>query len=482
MKDNFPALIILAGGSSSRLWPLREKSLLKFLGKPLLELQLEVYVKLGFRNVVVVCNPDNHDPVREILAKFDRDIEPLTFVQSQPRGMGDALLTVEPILDGATRPVPAYVCQVHDIFDQSLHEMMLQAHLEHPQAVWLASYKVENYFPGGYLVVNSDLNVTDIVEKPPRGEEPSNLINIVAHVHPDLRRLLEHIRREYAEGNATDDHYERAMAKLMRQIPFKAVPYTGPWYPIKYPWHVLEAMNYYLGTIERQIAVGHQIADNACIEDGVHIIDPVHIDKGVKILHGADIKGPVYIGSDAYIEEGVHISGPAHIEEGVKILHGADIRGPVYIGPDSLIGQHTQVRESMVSRNCIVGIGSEVNRSYLGEGARLHTAKALDAILADNAGIDEHVNLSAGMITANFRIDAGNVKSTVKGRRIDTGRTKLGAIIGAGAFFGVGAMLMPGVKIGEGSVVGPLTLVLEDVPDNTLYYSKQQYVKKQLSK
>jgi bifunctional UDP-N-acetylglucosamine pyrophosphorylase/glucosamine-1-phosphate N-acetyltransferase len=102
--------------------------------------------------------------------------------------------------------------------------------------------------------------------------------------------------------------------------------------------------------------------------------------------------------------------------------------------------------------------------------------------LADNAGVDEHVNLSAGMVTANFRADAGSVKSAVKAQRVDTGRSKLGAVIGAGSFICVGAMLMPGVKIGEGCIIGPLTLVLEDVPDNTLYYSEQKYVKKQISR
>ena len=90
MVDSYPTLVILAGASSSRLWPLREKSLLKFLGKPLLELQLEDYVELGFRNIVVVCNPDNHDPIQDILAKLDQKIESRTFVQPQPKGMGDA--------------------------------------------------------------------------------------------------------------------------------------------------------------------------------------------------------------------------------------------------------------------------------------------------------------------------------------------------------------------------------------------------------
>ena len=94
----------------------------------------------------------------------------------------------------------------------------------------------------------------------------------------------------------------------------------------------------------------------------------------------------------------------------------------------------------------------------------------------------EHVNLSAGMITANFRADGGPVKSTVKGQRVDTGRQKLGAVLGEGSFVGVGAMLMPGVKIGEGSIVGPLTLVLEDVPDHTRYYAQQTIVRKPISR
>lgn len=438
MASNYPTLVILAGGSSSRLWPLREKSLLKFLGKPLLELQLEEQVELGFRSIVVVCNPDNHDPIQDILAKLDPEIESRTFVQAQPRGMGDALLTLEPMLDSVADPMPVYVCQIHDIFEKSLHEAMVQAHFDDPRVTWLASYQVEDYFPGGYLVVDDELNISSIIEKPPQGEEPSDLVNIVAHIHPDLRRLLDQVRREYARDNPHDDHYERAMAELMNVTPFKAMPYKGPWHPIKYPWHVLEAMNYYLGKIEYHIA------------DGV------------------------------YIEDGVHISGAVHIEQGVRLLHGADVRGPAYIGENSLIGQFSQVRESMISRNSIIGIGSEVNRSYIGEGARLHTAKALDAILADNTGVDEHINLSAGMITANFRADVDHVKSTVKGQRLDTGRDKLGAVIGAGSFIGIGAMLMPGVKIGEGCVIGPLTLVLEDVPDHTLYYSEQKYVKKQI--
>ena len=43
-----PILIILAGGASSRMWPLREKSLLRFGTEPLLVSQLQRYKALGF--------------------------------------------------------------------------------------------------------------------------------------------------------------------------------------------------------------------------------------------------------------------------------------------------------------------------------------------------------------------------------------------------------------------------------------------------
>ncbi len=432
MVDRLPKLVILAGGSSSRLWPLREKSLLRFMDRSLLEHQLRVYVDLGLKDIVVICNPDNRNPIEQVLRSFDGIGSWHTFVQEEPKGMGDALLTLEPILGDVAEPMPVYICQVHDIFEKSFHEEMLRACVSDFQAAFLASYKVEDYFPGGYLVLE-DGYIKNIHEKPDPNEAPSDLVNIVAHIHPDLRRLLNQIKLEYASDKPGDDHYERAMAELMQNMSFKPVPYTGTWHPIKYPWHVLEAMNFYLGTMSP------------------------------------------YISDQAIIEDGVHISGLVHIESGVRIFHGADIRGSAYIGKNSLIGQNAMVRDSMVSEDCIIGAKSEINRSYIGRGARTHDAMILDTVVADSGGNDKNTNLSARMVMANFRVDAGPVNSTVKGERLNTGRTKFGSVVGAGTFIGVGVEVMPGVKIGENCIVGASTLVLEDVPDNTRYYVKQQH-------
>ena len=432
MTETLPKLVILAGGSSSRLWPLREKSLIRFLDVPLIEHQLKVYTDLGLRDVAAICNPDNKSAIEEILQNADGVENWNTFVQAEPKGMGDALLTLEPTLEGGSGPVPVYICQVHDIFETSFHVELLNAFKSDPQGAYLASYRVEEYFPGGYLEIEKG-QITNIIEKPAPDAVPSDLVNIVAHIHPDLERLLNQIKLEYAGDTPGDDHYERAMAELMKTISFRPVPYSGAWHPIKFPWHVLEAMNHYLADIEP------------------------------------------YISDDAKIEDGVHISGPVHIEAGVRVFHGADIRGPAYIGKNSLVGQNAMVRDSMVSEDCIIGAKSEVNRSYIGRGARTHDAMILDSVIADSGGDEKNTNLSARMVTANFRVDAGSVHSTVKGDRLNTGRTKLGAVVGAGTFIGVGVETMPGTKIGENCFIGASTLLLEDVPDNTRYYVKQEY-------
>ncbi len=457
MDKHFPQMVILAGGESSRLWPLPDKSLVRFLDRSLFENQLATYIKLGFRDIAVVCNHDNEPKIKEILAQFT-GIDFQVFIQKKPRGMGDALLTLAPLLDKKDEALPVYICQVHDIFEDSFHEKMLEAYFSDPAATWIAAYKVEKYFPGGYLKVTGDNVITGIVEKPPVGQEPSDLVNIVAHIHPDLALLLERIRLEYASAKPGDDHYERAMDTLMRERTYKAVPYSGIWRPIKFPWDVLPAMRYFLDTR----LFPQETPEVPMVGVGVTL------DAG---------KGPIHIGENCRIEEGVHISGPVFIGDNVRIFHGADIRGPVYIGDNVLVGQYACVRESMVSRDCVVGAGSEVNRSYLGTNAWLHAAMVLDSVLADSVKGKE-TNLSARVVTANLRTDRGNVKSTIKGQRIDSGRDKLGAIVGPGSFVAVNVMIMPGVKLGEGCFVGPSTVAKEDIPDHCRYYVVQEYDKK----
>lgn len=422
-----PILIVLAGGASSRLWPLRDKSLLRFGAEPLLARQLRQYAALGIEQAVVVAAPDNVGQMRELVQQIE-GLRTRVVVQPEPKGMGDALLCAEAALPaGADHPI--YVTQVHDVVEDALHRDMLAAFHDDPSVTYIAGYEREDYFPGGYLIVDSSGRITGMIEKPPPDQRPSNLVNIVAHIHADAARLMAAIRDEYAKPESADDHYECAMDRLMKETVYRVVPYRGAWNALKYPWHVLDVMDYFL----RQIK-GQQVAASAFV------------------AKTASLVGDVYIG------------------EGAKIFPGAAVVGPAYVGAETVVGNNALVRHSMVLDRCEVGYTTEVARSYVADRCAMHACRVLDSVFAPG------VNFSAGCTTANLRIDRGQVFSMVKGQKLNSGRDKFGAVIGRDAFLAVDVMTMPGVKIGERAQIGPGTHVHHDVPDGHRVYVKQELI------
>lgn len=422
-----PVLVVLAGGASSRMWPLREKLLLRFGTETLLVSQLRRFQALGFTDAVIVANAGNADDVRRLVGQIE-PMEVRVVIQPEPKGMGDALLQAAPALP--SRPgLSLYVVQVHDVVDDDLHSTMLAAYQNDPTATYIAGYEREDYFPGGYLIVNPDGRIAGIVEKPGAENRPSNLVNIVTHIHSNADELLEALRHEYAKPATTDDHYERAMDVLMKERTYRVVPHQGVWKALKYPWHVLDVMEFFLSKIKGQV-----IAESAFVAPTATLI------------------GDVYIGENA------------------RIFPGASVVGPAYIGANTIIGNNALVRQSMVLNHCNVGFTTEVARSYVSDSCDMHACRVLDSIFASG------VNFSAGCTTANLRIDRGQVRSTVKGSKINSGRDKLGAIIGQNAFLSVDVMTMPGIKVGEQAQVGPGTHVNHDVQDGQRIYVKQEVI------
>ena len=77
-----PILIVLAGGASSRMWPLREKSLLRFGTEPLLVSQLRRYESLGLQEAVIVGNSGNLEDIKTLTAA-SRSMQSLVWGQAQ---------------------------------------------------------------------------------------------------------------------------------------------------------------------------------------------------------------------------------------------------------------------------------------------------------------------------------------------------------------------------------------------------------------
>ena len=172
------------------------------------------------------------------------------------------------------------------------------------------------------------------------------------------------------------------------------------------------------------------------------IIEGEHVKEASVVLPGAIFQDRrVQLGKGVVIESTAFIKGPAVIMDHTEVRHGAYVRGNCYFG-----------------RACVVGHTTEVKHSIFLDGAKAgHFAYIGDSVLGHG------VNLGAGTKLANLRLDARNIVLSINGDRVDTGRRKLGAILGDDVQTGCNTVTNPGTILGPGSLVLPNTTVMPGV-------------------
>lgn len=398
----FKNIAILAGGTSSRFWPLSDKNLLVFNGLSLLEYQLKKIVKHA-ENVYLVVNVENQKTITDVAHKIDIHIK---IIVQKGNGQDKAVKALQGSVSG-----PVLIVNSNDLFDETLLDELTSKINTVSCDAMLVAKQMDAYFPGGYIKHSGD-TVTGIVEKPKPQDIPSHFVKLVVDYIKDIDEFLSILETNKIGG---DDGYEKALdiyVKKGKKIIF--LKYDNEWVTLKYPWQVLSVTNFFLSKLAKKTA------------------------KNVIIHKTAIIEG------DVYLDDGVVIS------EFTKIV------GPTYIGKNTVIGTHSMVRESMIGDNCLIGAYSEVTRSYLGSAVSLHRNYVGDSVFENN------ILVGGEAVFANFRFDEKNVGSYVKGEMIDTGRAKLGAIIGSNVKIGVNASIMPGVKIGSGLSIAPHQLIKRD--------------------
>lgn len=167
---------------------------------------------------------------------------------------------------------------------------------------------------------------------------------------------------------------------------------------------------------------------------------------------------PTYV-QESGAHPSLHVDGRLQVGKGTKILPGVVIEGDVIIGENCKIGPHCYLRgATAIGDKCHVGQAVEIKNSLLLSGTNVgHLSYLGDSILG------EKVNLGAGTITSNLRHDGGTHRSPVGGRLIDTGRRKLGAIIGDGVHTGIHTAIYPGRKLWPRTTTPPGAIVAKDI-------------------
>ena len=165
----------------------------------------------------------------------------------------------------------------------------------------------------------------------------------------------------------------------------------------------------------------------------------------------------VWISKNAKIYPNNYIEGPCIIGHNTEVRPGAFIRGSVLVGENCVVGNSTELK------NCIIFDNVQVpHYNYVG-----------DSIL----GYKSH--MGAGSITSNVKSDKTLVViKSQDGEAIETGRKKVGAMLGDFVEVGCNSVLNPGTIIGRNSSVYPVSCVRGIVPENSIYKAVGNIIKR----
>lgn len=412
--------IILAAGLSSRFWPLnqRHKSLLKIMGRPLIWYTIESLKEAGIKDIIIVQGPKKD--IEEELKNYQLDIDIKYVIQSEAKGMGNAVMQAQDFISG-----PLFVLHAHKINVGDFIKLMIEKFKESGAELIFLGIKTDQPWLYGMLELEEDI-VKGLIEKPKKGKEPSDIKAIGIYLLPSkffeyYKKVPEH---QYAFESALDLYIKENEARvaMVEEEPSS----------FKYPWQLF--------------GVTKSLMDK--------YLKP-ETDKSARIGKNTIIKGNVYIGKNA------------------KIFEGAVIKGPCYIGDNCVVGNHSLIREYVnLENNVLIGAFAEVTRSIFQEDIHTHSGYFGDSIFGKGC------RLGAGTITANVKIDRGEIKSVVKGEKIGTGLNSLGCIMGDNSKTGINSSLMPGVLIGSSCLIGPNALVSENIQNNTSFFPGFRRIKR----
>lgn len=203
------------------------------------------------------------------------------------------------------------------------------------------------------------------------------------------------------------------------------------------------------------VRAGAVLARGVVLHPNVVVEAGVQLDEDVEVFPGSYLgKPPKGAGATS---RAVGAAGLVRIGAGCAIGPHAVVFQDVQIGPNTLLGDGASLREQVrVGHHCILARHVTVNyNTTIGD----HT-KVMDlSHITGNARIGDHVFIGTLVGTTN--------DNNLAARRYDDDANR-GPDIADHAVIGSGAMLLPGVRIGEGAVVGAQALVTRDVAARTV--------------
>ena len=441
------AIAILAAGKGTRLRSSLPKVLQSLSGITLIERVLSSCENIeADRNFVVVGHQG------EEVKKSLHNRPELEFVIQQPQnGTGHAVQQLLPLLKNFSGDLLVLNGDV-PLLKPSTIELLIKNHRISNAGVTLLTSKVSN--PNGYgrVFVNSDGQVSKIVEDKDctQSERENNLINagIYCFNWNELTKILSNL----SNNNLQKEIYlTDAISKLSKAMHVEVDNSNE-----------LSGINNKKQLAQCEGFIQTKLRDY-WMKEGVTFIDPGSCTLSENCQFGKDViiepqthfRGKCRIGNDCKI-------GPGTLLENTDL--GCNVRVVYSVVKESMIEDNTTVGPfanlrpgAEVASGCRIGNFVEIKKSIIGEGTNISHLSYIG-----DAEIGRQVNIGAGSITANF-----------------DGKKKNKTIIGNNSKTGANTVLIAPITLGSNVTVGAGSTLTKDVPSGALAIERAKQISKE---
>jgi bifunctional UDP-N-acetylglucosamine pyrophosphorylase / glucosamine-1-phosphate N-acetyltransferase len=446
------AAVVLCAGKGTRMKSGTAKVLHPVLGQPLAAWPVGRALALGCNPVVAVVGHQG-DQVRAALeARFPGPA--LHFAtQDEQRGTADAVRAALGALDGVRGPVLVLYGDTPLLRESTLRELVLTFRRGSAPLALVSTHAPD---PTGYgRVLRVSGRLTGIVEEKDCTADQRSIREVNAGVYAIDADFLRQGLSALRPANAQGEYYLTDLVALAAQ--------KGD-----------------VGSVSAEFEDTAGVNDRADLATCARVlrerINLEHMRAGVTMQDPATVtvEPDVTIGPDTTIEPGVSLRGKTRIGSGVTLGQGS-VLVSTEVGDGTTVLPYSVATDSRIGPRCLIGPFARMRPgSDLAEGVELgNFAETKKARLGPGSKAHHHCYLGDVVIGAKVNVGAGTITCNYDGF------AKHQTEIADGAFIGSDSQLVAPVKVGEGSYVGAGTTLTEDVPPDTLVFSRAPRIVKE---
>jgi bifunctional UDP-N-acetylglucosamine pyrophosphorylase/glucosamine-1-phosphate N-acetyltransferase len=449
--DNFKNLniVVLAAGKGKRMISSTPKVLHNIIDKPMIYYVLREAVKLNPAKIYVITGHE-HELLENYIGQNFPDV--ICVYQEVQSGTGHAVSLIKKYYDNKMESLMVLTGDCPLIKSETLKNLAsLQNSGQYSCTV--LSAVMENPFGYGRIIKNESGEIIKIVEVADAGPEEKLIKEINTSLYCfDSKALFDNIS-SLSSDNYQKEYYLTDIIEKFTQNNLKTSV-------------MLSSDNNEISGVNDRVQlcavekIMRRRINEKLLYSGVTITDPDSAFIGIDVEIESDtvIEPFTFLNGKTIVKKSCIIGPFAQITD-CEIDSGTNINSAIIknakIGKNNNIGPFSYIRPGTVTLEDVkVGGFCEVKNSVIGSNSKIpHLSYIGDCEIGKN------VNVGASSVTCNY-----------------DGYRKNRTVIGDNVFIGSDTMLVPPVKIGEGSIVAAGSVITEDVPDGAMAVSRGRQI------